>query len=105
MNTQTHGQADNGPITQELREVVARAEDLMRSISEAEEVAVVQLRQRAAATVNDARAKLSEVGLKARGNTEDFLQTAEQCVRENPWTAVASAAATGLIVGALMLRR
>lgn len=105
MNTQTHGQADNGPITQELREVVARAEDLMRSISQAEEAAVVQLRQRAAATVNDAKAKLSEVGIKARGNTKDFLRTAEGYVRENPWTSVASAAATGLIVGALMVRR
>lgn len=104
MNTQTHTQTDTGPIAQELRDVVARAEDLMRSISHAEETAVVQLRERAAATLNDARAKLTEVSSKTRENAENFLHTSEEYVRRNPWTAVAGSAAAGLIVGALLAR-
>lgn len=99
-----NAQVETGPLAQELREVVARAEDLLRSISHAEETAVVQLRERATSTVNQAKAKLDEAAVEARNTAGDWLQTTEQYTRENPWTAVAGSAAFGLIVGALLAR-
>jgi ElaB/YqjD/DUF883 family membrane-anchored ribosome-binding protein len=105
MQTQDYRSTDTGPIAQELREVVARAEELMQSISDAEEVAVVQLRERAATTMTNAREKLDQVSAQARESTESFLRTAEEYVQENPWTAVAGSAAAGLVVGALLARR
>lgn len=99
-----NAQVETGPLAQELREVVARAEDLLRAISHAEETAVVQLRERATSTVNQAKTKLNEATAQARGGVEDWLQTTEQYTRENPWTAVAGSAALGLIVGALLAR-
>ncbi len=101
MNTQ----ANYKPVEDELREVVARAEELMRSIGNAEEATVIQLRDRVNKTVNTAKARLNELSNRTRASMYDAARTTDTYVRENPWSAVASGAVLGIIVGALIARR
>lgn len=100
-----NSQVNYNPVADELREVVARAEELMRSIGNAEEATVIQLRDRVANTVNLAKARLDSLRTKTRTTVTEAAQTTDAYVRENPWTAIAGGAVLGLIMGALITRR
>lgn len=101
MNTQ----ANYNPVADELREVVARAEELMRALGNAEEATVIQLRDRVANTLDAAKARLNSARSRARDTVTQAAQTTDTYVRENPWTSVASGAVLGMIIGALLARR
>lgn len=89
----------------ELRDLISHAEEVIRTITGQGDEAVTRLRERVEATVRNARAKLETLETDARTLTSEAATSADEYVRENPWGAVAVAAAAGVIIGALLGRR
>ena len=78
----------------ELRNVIADAEELLRVTADQAGPKVQEVRARAEESLRSAREHLS-----GAGNQLDAQ------VRENPWAAVGIAAAIGLLVGILLSRK
>jgi ElaB/YqjD/DUF883 family membrane-anchored ribosome-binding protein len=97
--------ANDGAAGDDLRDLIAQAEEMLHSLSGETGEAAQRLRERVEASVSSARSRLSSLEADARAFTDQASDTADQYVRSNPWAAVAIAAAAGLIVGALLSRR
>jgi ElaB/YqjD/DUF883 family membrane-anchored ribosome-binding protein len=78
----------------ELRNVIADAEDLLRATADQAGPKVQEVRARAEESLRAAREHLSSTGRQ--------LDTQ---VRDNPWAAVGIAAAIGLLAGILLSRK
>jgi ElaB/YqjD/DUF883 family membrane-anchored ribosome-binding protein len=92
-------------IVQDLKVVVADAEELLRATaSQAGERAAVA-RQQIERSLERAKAKLAEVESVVSEKTREMAHATDQYVHENPWRAVGVAAGIGLIIGLLISRR
>lgn len=91
--------------TDELRTVVARAEQLLEALQDTGDDAVDALRSRATEAVNSAKRRLQSVRNKTRDTVIGAANAADDYVRENPWQTIAVGALFGLFVGALLVRR
>ncbi len=105
MSTAGDDAANDGAAGDDLRDLIAQAEQMLHSLSGETGEAAQRLRERVQATVKSARTRLSSLEGDARAFTDQAAETADQYVRGNPWAAVAIAAAAGLILGALLSRR
>ena len=83
-----------GNLMDDLRAVLADAEELLRATAGEAAPKVQEARARAEETLKNARERLDGVGRE--------LDTK---VRENPWVAVGVAAGIGLLVGVLLARK
>jgi ElaB/YqjD/DUF883 family membrane-anchored ribosome-binding protein len=92
-------------IVQDLKVVVADAEELLRATaSQAGERAAVA-RERIERSLERAKVKLAEVESVVTEKTREMAHATDQYVHENPWRAVGVAAGIGLIIGLLISRR
>lgn len=92
-------------IVQDLKVVVADAEELLRATaSQAGERAAVA-RERIERSLERAKVKLAEVESVVSEKTREMAHATDQYVHENPWRAVGVAAGIGLIIGLLISRR
>ncbi len=105
MSTESDTAANDGAAGDDLRDLIAQAEDMLHSLTGQSGEAAQRLRERVEATVKSARARLSSIETDARQLTDQAAATADQYVRGNPWAAVAIAAAAGVVIGALLSRR
>jgi ElaB/YqjD/DUF883 family membrane-anchored ribosome-binding protein len=87
-------------LAEELRNVVVQAEALLQALSEDKDEAVGVLRERVKSSVASAKARLGEVEKQATAMAQRASVASEAYVRENPWTVVGGAIATGLMLGA-----
>jgi ElaB/YqjD/DUF883 family membrane-anchored ribosome-binding protein len=78
---------------------------MLRSLAGRTDAAAEEIRGRVEATVRTARERLSSLEEEAREITREAVDTADDYVRNNPWQAIAIAAAAGLVLGALLSRR
>ena len=78
----------------ELRNVIADAEDLLRATADQTGPKVQEVRARAEESLRNAREHLQGAGKQL-----------DSQVREHPWAAVGIAAGIGLVVGILMSRK
>lgn len=78
----------------ELRAVIADAEELLRVTADQAGPKVQEVRARAEESLKNAREHLQGAGRQLDAQ-----------VRENPWAAVGIAAGIGLLVGVLMARK
>jgi ElaB/YqjD/DUF883 family membrane-anchored ribosome-binding protein len=78
----------------ELRAVIADAEELLRATADNAGPKVQEVRARAEESLRQAREHLGSAGRELDGQ-----------VRANPWAAVGIAAGIGLIVGVLLSRK
>jgi ElaB/YqjD/DUF883 family membrane-anchored ribosome-binding protein len=78
----------------ELRNVIADAEDLLRATADQTGPKVQEVRARAEESLRAAREHLQGAGKQL-----------DSQVRENPWAAVGIAAGIGLLIGVLMARK
>src|SRR4051812_37044191 len=90
-------------LADELRNVVAGAEALLQALSEDKNEAVGEIRQRVRASVDLAKARLSEIERQAVSMAQRASVTTQAYVRENPWTIAGEALATGLMLGAAFI--
>jgi ElaB/YqjD/DUF883 family membrane-anchored ribosome-binding protein len=78
----------------ELRSVIADAEDLLRATADQTGPKVQEVRARAEESLRAAKEHLQGAGKQL-----------DSQVRENPWAAVGIAAGIGLLIGVLMARK
>jgi len=81
-------------LLDDLRAVIAGAEELLRATADQGGAKVEEVRARTEETLRAARARLEDTGRRL-----------DEQVREHPWTAVGVAAGIGLIVGVLLGRK
>jgi len=87
-------------LADELRNVVAGAEALLQALSEDKNEAAGELRKRVRASIDVAKTRLADVEQQAISMAQRASVTTQAYVRENPWTIVGGALATGLMLGA-----
>lgn len=92
-------------LAEELREVVHQAEALLQALGDDSDEALEALRERVYQSIDAAKSRLAD--MEAQGNlaSQRAATAAESWVHDNPWTAVAIAAAVGLVIGTLLARR
>jgi len=87
-----------GEIAEELRSLVSDAEALLRSTAN---VGGADVQERAQATLQELRARLSALEDTVRSRARDV----DSYVRDNPWQAVAVVGGIALLIGLAMGRR
>jgi ElaB/YqjD/DUF883 family membrane-anchored ribosome-binding protein len=87
-------------LAAELRNVVTQAEALLQALSEDKNEAIGVLRERVKGAVGTAKARLDDAEQQAQVIAQRASIAAEAYVRENPWTVIGGAVATGLVLGA-----
>ena len=87
-------------LADELRNVVVQAEALLQALSEDKNEAIGVLRERVKSSVTSAKERLAEVEKQAAAMAQRASIATQAYVRENPWTVVGGAVATGLVLGA-----
>jgi ElaB/YqjD/DUF883 family membrane-anchored ribosome-binding protein len=87
-------EAATDKLMDELRDVIAAAEDLLKATAGERGERIEEIRARAEDALRTARERLEGVG--SRLNAE---------VRQHPWAAVAIAAGIGLVLGVLLSRK
>lgn len=88
----------------QLNRTVSQAEDLLRALGDESGEAIDAMRIRVAATLRDARTRLSGSAQEARKLASNTMSQADRFVHENPWRAVAIGASLGVLVAMLMSR-
>jgi ElaB/YqjD/DUF883 family membrane-anchored ribosome-binding protein len=101
MMERTAGQS--AVLVDELRKVVVQADALLQALSEDKNEAVGVLRERVRASVDSAKARLSEIEQQAAAMAQRASVSTQAYVRENPWTVAGGALATGLVLGAAFI--
>lgn len=81
-------------LVQDLKTVVADAEELIKATANQGGEQMARIRARAERSVQAARARIEEAG----GDIDAQI-------RENPWTAIGIAAGVGLVLGIVLGRR
>jgi ElaB/YqjD/DUF883 family membrane-anchored ribosome-binding protein len=102
-------QAEKQKLAQDFTAVVADAESLLKAIASTGGDKAKEMRAELADKLQAARGKLSELEAMARERGRVAAKQADTYVHENPWEAVAIAAAIagviGMVVGLLLNRR
>jgi ElaB/YqjD/DUF883 family membrane-anchored ribosome-binding protein len=102
----TNGNSVNtDKIVQDLKVVVADAEELLRATAGQAGERAAAARERIERSLERAKVKLSEVESLVSEKTREMAHATDQYVHENPWRAVGVAAGIGLIIGLLISRR
>jgi ElaB/YqjD/DUF883 family membrane-anchored ribosome-binding protein len=87
-------------LADELRNVVIQAEALLQALAEDKNEAVGVLRERVQSAVTAAKTRLTDIQSQASATAQRASIATQAYVRENPWTVVGGAIATGLMLGA-----
>lgn len=95
----------SGESPGELNRFFDDVEELLRRVSNLHDEDISRLRQRVESSIGQAKSAADEGLDSAMRGARTAAQGADAYVRENPWTAVAVAAAAGLLLGSLLTRR
>lgn len=90
-------------LAEELRNVVMQAEALLQAIAQDKDEAVEVLRDRVQGAVSTAKTRLADVEKQAAEVAQRASVATQAFVRENPWTVIGGAIATGLVLGAAFI--
>lgn len=97
-----HTSESSAALADELRTVLSHAEELLRAIGDDSDAALAALRERVNASIDTAKARLTDLEAQAGQAGQRAAVAAETWVRENPWTAVAICLSLGLVVGTVL---
>jgi ElaB/YqjD/DUF883 family membrane-anchored ribosome-binding protein len=95
--------AQTAALAKELRSVMQEAEKLVAALGEDRDEALIELRERMGVALTQGKQRLADFEAQARLLEDTASRAADQFVRENPWTVVGVAAATGLILGSWLV--
>jgi ElaB/YqjD/DUF883 family membrane-anchored ribosome-binding protein len=83
----------------ELRAFVSDVEDLVKRVGNVSDADVTRARAKVVGALSDVRRLTSDTTDSLRDRARAAAETADDYVRDRPWTAIGLAAAIGLIVG------
>ncbi|MBI4206708.1 MAG: DUF883 domain-containing protein [Betaproteobacteria bacterium] len=92
-------------LVQDLKVVVADAEELLRATASQAGERVTVAREKIQESLQRAKVKLTEAESTVADKTKQMANMTDEYVREHPWKAVGIAAGIGLIIGLLISRR
>ena len=92
-------------LVQDLRTVVADAEELLKATASQAGEKVAVARERIQDSLHQAKVKLAEAEDVIVQRSKQAARATDDYVRENPWQAVGAAAGVGLLIGLLIGRR
>jgi ElaB/YqjD/DUF883 family membrane-anchored ribosome-binding protein len=92
-------------LMQDLRAVVADAEELLKVTASQGGERVEKIRARAEESVRNARSRIQSAGHDLEAAAQAAARDVNAQVRESPWTALGIAAGVGLIVGIMLGRK
>ncbi|HUX74795.1 MAG TPA: DUF883 family protein [Steroidobacteraceae bacterium] len=98
-------EASGRTLMDDLRAVVADAEALLAATAGDVSDRAKSAHQRAAHSVENARARLSDMEADLQERAKAIADDATQYVHDNPWQSVGIAAAVGVVIGVLLGRR
>ena len=106
MNTQEAVErASKEKLMEDMKIVVADAEDLLRATANQTGERIVAARTKAEESLRAARMRLAEAQASVVEKVKVAAKTTDNYVHENPWQAMGIAAVAGLVLGALISRR
>jgi ElaB/YqjD/DUF883 family membrane-anchored ribosome-binding protein len=92
-------------LASDLRQVFDDVDQLLSQAATTTGQQAQELRERATATLRNARHKLQDVQASALESSKAAARATDDWVHENPWAAVGVAAGAGLVLGVLISRR
>jgi ElaB/YqjD/DUF883 family membrane-anchored ribosome-binding protein len=99
------GKVDSKKLMEDLRAVVADAEELLKATAGETGERIKAARVKAEESLKTARARIAAQEAALLAKTKAMAADAEEYVRANPWKGVGIAAVAGLILGLLIARR
>src|SRR5262245_17893489 len=99
------GDVSRDKLVQDLRLVIADAEDLLKATAATAGEKVAAARERIQDRIHSAKIKLTEAEEAVVLKTREAARATDAFVHDNPWYAVGIAAGVGLIIGMLIGRR
>lgn len=92
-------------LVQDLKIVIADAEELLRATASQAGEKAAQAREKIQDSLHKAKIKLAEAEEVVIDKTKQAARATDEYVHEHPWRAVSVAAGIGLIIGLLISRR
>jgi ElaB/YqjD/DUF883 family membrane-anchored ribosome-binding protein len=92
-------------LMEDLRVVVADAEELLKATANQTGERIAAARVKAGESLQVAKARMAEAQATVVEKAKVAAQTTDDYVHDNPWQSVGIAAAIGLVLGALISRR
>jgi ElaB/YqjD/DUF883 family membrane-anchored ribosome-binding protein len=92
-------------LTQDLKIVIADAEELLRATASQAGEKVAVAREKIQDSLNRAKIKMAEAEDVMIDKTKQAARATDEYVHEHPWKAVGVGAGIGLIIGLLIGRR
>ena len=98
-------QITKGKLMEDLRAVVADAEELLKATADQTGERIATARGKAEESLKAAKIRLDEQEAALMARTKAVAKATEDFVRDNPWKAMGIAAVAGLALGILAQRR
>jgi ElaB/YqjD/DUF883 family membrane-anchored ribosome-binding protein len=92
-------------LMQDMRVVVADAEDLLKATAGQTGERIEKVRAKAEESLRTARNRLQIAGKAAQETATEAISNVDEQVHNNPWTAIGIAAGVGLVLGIVLGRR
>ena len=105
MTRATTTSAARDQLVDDMKAVIADAEELLKATASATGERIGAARARAEETLKSARSRLSEFNSEILDQAKDAAKATDDYVHEHPWHAVGIAAVAGILVGVLVSRR
>lgn len=99
------GEVTTERLADDLRRVIADAEELLRATAGEAGEAIAAARARMQDRLESAKSGLGPLGAEAEEQARAALRAADGYVRDKPWQAVGIAALAGIALGLLVGRR
>jgi ElaB/YqjD/DUF883 family membrane-anchored ribosome-binding protein len=97
--------ANRDKLVQDMRLVIADAEELLRATANQAGEKIAVARERIQDSLHQAKVKLAEAEAVVSERAKQAARYTDEYVHENPWSAIGIAAGIGLLLGLLMSRR
>ncbi len=92
-------------LVSDMKVVVSDAEEILRATAGVAGEKMVDLRERIAERLHDAKLRIADAEAALLDRTKAAAHAADDYVNENPWQAVGIAAGVGLLLGLVIGRR
>lgn len=104
MNARTTREASQEKLMNDMRSVVADAEELLRATAGQTGDKIATMRERVQKNLDAAKERIVEAEQELLVKAREAAKATDDYVHENPWRAVGVAAGVGLIIGMLISR-